>query len=125
MNIRIDQSNSYSSRLNQDEEQFLVNPYGMLFHEITASSLIKTDMQGNVLEQGTTNFPVNITAFSLHGAVHSARPDIKCIIHIHTPSVVAVSALKQGLLALTQESVVIGKIFNEFILKRLFSSFLI
>lgn len=81
----------------------------MLFHEITASSLIKTDMQGNVLEQGTTNFPVNISSFSLHGAVHSARPDIKCIIHIHTPSVVAVSALKQGLLPLTQESVVIGK----------------
>lgn len=70
-------------------------------------------MQGNVLEQGTTNFPVNITAFSLHGAVHSARPDIKCIIHIHTPSVVAISALKQGLLALTQESVVVGKMCNE------------
>lgn len=67
-------------------------------------------MQGNVLEQGTTNFPVNITAFSLHGAVHAARPDIKCIIHIHTPSVVAISALKQGLLPLTQESVVIGKL---------------
>lgn len=81
----------------------------MLFHEVTASSLIKTDMQGNVLEQGTTNFPVNVAGFSLHGAVHAARPDIKCIIHIHTPSVVAVSALKQGLLPITQESVVIGK----------------
>lgn len=72
-------------------------------------------MQGNVLEQGTTNFPVNITAFSLHSAVHSARPDIKCIIHIHTPSVVAVSALKQGLLPLTQESVVIGKKYFKYI----------
>lgn len=80
----------------------------MLFHEVTASSLIKVDMQGAVIEQGTTNFPVNVSAFSLHAAVHSARPDIKCIIHIHTPSVVAVSALKQGLLPLSEESVVIG-----------------
>lgn len=99
-----------TARLNQDDEQFLVNPYGMLFHEVTASSLIKVDMQGGVVEQGTTNFSVNITAFSLHAAVHSARPDIKCIIHIHTPSVVAVSAIKQGLMPLSQESVVIGDV---------------
>nr|NVI74786.1 hu li tai shao [Cucujiformia] len=99
-----------TARLNQDFEQFLANPYGMLFHEITASSLIKVDMQGGVIEQGTTNFSVNISAFSLHAAVHSARPDIKCIIHVHTPSVVAVSALKQGLLPLSQESVVIGDV---------------
>ncbi|CAH1282368.1 unnamed protein product [Diabrotica balteata] len=99
-----------TARLNQDDEQFLVNPYGMLFHEVTASSLIKVDMQGAVLEQGTTNFSVNITAYSLHAAVHSARPDIKCIIHVHTPSVVAVSSLKQGLMPLSQESVVIGEV---------------
>lgn len=99
-----------TARLNQEEEQFLVNPYGMLFHEITASSLIKVDMQGGVLEQGTTNFSVNVTAFSLHAAVHAARPDIRCIIHVHTPSVVAVSALKHGLLPLSQESVVVGDV---------------
>lgn len=99
-----------TARLNQDDEQFLVNPYGMLFHELTASSLIKIGMQGNVIEQGTTNFSVNITAFSLHAAVHAARPDIKCIIHVHTPSVVAISALKHGLLPLSQESVVIGEV---------------
>nr|NVI74649.1 hu li tai shao [Cucujiformia] len=99
-----------TARLNQDEEHFLVNPYGMLFHEITASSLIKVDMQANVIEQGTTNFSVNISAFSLHGAVHAARPDIKCIVHIHTPSVVAISALKSGILPISQESVVIGEV---------------
>ncbi|XP_060525018.1 protein hu-li tai shao isoform X6 [Cylas formicarius] len=99
-----------TARLNQDDEQFLVNPYGMLFHEITASSLIKADMQGSVIEQGTTNFSVNVTAFSLHAAVHAARPDLRCIIHVHTPSVVAVSALKHGLLPLSQESVVVGEI---------------
>lgn len=101
-----------TARLNQDEEHFLVNPYGMLFHEITASSLIKVDMQGNVVEQGTTNFSVNITAFSLHAAIHSSRPDIKCIVHVHTPSVVAISALKCGLLPLSEESVVIGKLYR-------------
>ncbi|XP_064212531.1 protein hu-li tai shao isoform X2 [Tribolium castaneum] len=99
-----------TARLNQDEEHFLVNPYGMMFHEITASSLIKVAMQGNVIEQGTTNFSVNISAFSLHAAVHAARPDIKCIINVHTPSVVAISALKHGILPLSQESVVIGDV---------------
>lgn len=99
-----------TARLNQDDEQFLVNPYGMLFHEITASSLIKVDMQGNVLEQGTTNFGVNISSYSLHAAIHAARPDIKCIIQVHTPSVVAISALKVGLLPISQESVVVGEV---------------
>ncbi|XP_063912463.1 uncharacterized protein Hts isoform X3 [Zophobas morio] len=99
-----------TARLNQDEEHFLVNPYGMMFHEMTASSLIKVAMQGNVIEQGTTNFSMNISAFSLHAAVHAARPDIKCIINVHTPSVVAISALKHGILPLSQESVVIGDV---------------
>jgi len=99
-----------TARLNQDEEHFLVNPFGVLFHEVTASSLIKVDMQGAVVEQGTTNFGVNLSGFSLHAAIHAARPDIRCIIHIHTPSVVAVSALKCGLLPVSQESVVIGEV---------------
>nr|NVI74690.1 hu li tai shao [Cucujiformia] len=99
-----------TARLNQDEEHFLVNPYGMLYNEITASSLIKIDMQANIIEQGTTNFPVNISAFSIHGAIHAARPDIKCIIHLHAPSVVAVSATKAGILPVSQESVVIGEV---------------
>lgn len=98
-----------TARLNQDDEQFLVNPYGMLFHEITASSFVKVDVRGTVVEQGTTNFSVNVTAFSLHAAVHSARPDIKCIIHVHTPAVIAVSSLKQGLMPLSKEAVVVGK----------------
>jgi len=79
------------ARLNQDEEQFLVNPWGMLYHEVTASSLVKVDMQANTIEGGTTNFGVNREGFKLHAAIHSARPDIKCIIHTHTSSVVAVS----------------------------------
>ena len=78
-------------RISQDTEHFLLNPFGMLYNEITASSLVKVDMQGNVVEAGTTNFGVNVAGFMLHSAIHSARPDIKCIIHVHTPAIVAVS----------------------------------
>ncbi|XP_020286774.1 uncharacterized protein LOC109856188 isoform X1 [Pseudomyrmex gracilis] len=99
-----------TARLNQDQEHFLVNPYGLLYHEVTASSLIKVDMQGTVVEQGTTNFGVHITSFQLHSTIHAARPDIKCIIHITTPSVTAISSLKSGLLPIGQESIVIGEV---------------
>jgi ribulose-5-phosphate 4-epimerase/fuculose-1-phosphate aldolase len=81
----------FQARLNQDQEHFLVNPFGMLYHEITASSLVKIDMQGSVVEQGTTNFGIDVAGFMLHSAIHAARPDIRCIIHIRTPSVLAVS----------------------------------
>jgi len=102
--------NQISARLNQDEQHFLVNPFGMLYHEITASSLVKIDIQGKVVEQGTTNFGINVAGFMLHAAIHAARPDVKCIIHIHTPSVLAVSSLKCGLLPLCQEAIVIGEV---------------
>ncbi|KAF4516400.1 hypothetical protein B566_EDAN008523 [Ephemera danica] len=102
--------NHVTARLNQDQELFLTNPYGMLYHEITASSLVKVDMQGAVVEAGTTNFAVNVAGFMLHAAIHAARPDLKCIVHVHTPAVLAVSSLKCGLLPLCQESVVIGEV---------------
>ncbi|KAL0269130.1 UNVERIFIED_CONTAM: hypothetical protein PYX00_006962 [Menopon gallinae] len=102
--------NLITVRLNQDEETFLVNPYGMLYNEITASSLIQVDMQGNVVKPGTTNFTVNTQVFLLHSSIHASRPDIKCVIHIHTPSVLAVSSLKCGLLPLCQEALVIGEV---------------
>ncbi|XP_033212890.1 protein hu-li tai shao isoform X2 [Belonocnema kinseyi] len=101
-----------TARLNQDEEHFLVNPYGLLYHEVTASSLVKVDMQGAVVEQGTTNFGIHVTGFQLHSTIHAARPDIKCIVHIATPSVTAVSSMKCGLLPLGQESIVIGDVSN-------------
>lgn len=102
--------NQISARLNQDQEHFLMNPFGLLYHEITASSLVKIDMQGSVVEQGTTNFGINVAGFMLHSAIHAARPDVKCVIHIHTPSVLAVSSLKCGLLPLCQEAIVIGEV---------------
>ncbi|XP_058796831.1 uncharacterized protein LOC131667441 isoform X2 [Phymastichus coffea] len=99
-----------TARLNQDQEHFLVNPYGLLYHEVTASSLVKADMQGGVVEQGTTNFGVQIAGYQLHSTIHAARPDIKCIVHIATPSVTAISSTKCGILPLGQESIVIGEV---------------
>lgn len=102
--------NHVSVRISQDTEHFLINPFGMLYNEITASSLVKVDMQGHVVEAGTTNFGVNVAGFMLHAAIHSARPDLKCILHLHTPNIVAVSSTKAGLLYLSQESCLVGDV---------------
>ncbi|XP_026678120.1 protein hu-li tai shao [Diaphorina citri] len=102
--------NHITARLNVDEEIFLVNPHGLLYNEITASSLVKVDMRGDIIEPGTTNFGVNTATFSVHAAIHAARPDLKAIIHVATPAVVAVSSLKCGLLPLSRESVVLGEL---------------
>jgi adducin len=103
-------NNMVTARLNSNEEQFLVNPYGLLYHEVTASSLNKVDMQGALIEQGTTNFGINNSIFSMHAAIHAARPDIRCIIGVLHSAVVAISSLKQGLLPLTKDSAVLGEI---------------
>ncbi|XP_055591003.1 protein hu-li tai shao isoform X2 [Uranotaenia lowii] len=99
-----------TARLNADQELFLVNPYGVLNHEITASSLNKVNMQGQIVEQGTTNFGVNTSQFTLHSVIHAARPDIRCAIYVACNSVVAISALKQGLLPLTRDSALLGEL---------------
>ncbi|KAH8348930.1 hypothetical protein KR084_012580 [Drosophila pseudotakahashii] len=99
-----------TARLKVDQEYFLVNPYGLLFHEITASALNKVDMQGQIVEQGTTNFGGNKSHFILHSVVHAARPDIRCAIYIGCSPVVAISSLKSGLLPLTKDACVLGEI---------------
>ena len=83
--------NHVTARVSQDTEHFLLNPFGMLYNEVTASSLVKVNMQGEMVEEGTTNFGVNQAGFMLHSAIHQARPDVKCIVHLHTPNIVAVS----------------------------------
>jgi len=100
--------NHVTARVSQDSEHFLLNPFGMMYDEVTASSLVKVNMQGEVVEEGTTNFAVNQAGFMLHSAIHAARPDIKCIVHLHTPNIVAVSTMKCGLLPLSQEACLIG-----------------
>ena len=78
-------------RLSQEQEHFLLNPYGLLYNEITAGSLVKVDMQGNIIDRGNTALGINKAGFILHAAIHAARPDVKCIIHTHVTSTVAVS----------------------------------
>ena len=85
-----------------DEAQFLINPYGLMFDEITASSLVKVDMACNKLSDSP--HPVNPAGFVIHSAVHAARPDAGCVLHTHTRAGVAVSAQKHGVLPISQQS---------------------
>lgn len=102
--------NHITARISQDQEHFLINPFGMTYSEITASSLVKIDLRGEVIDPGATTLGVNQAGFTLHSAIHQFRPDIKCIIHLHTPSVVAVSGMKCGFLPLSQESLICGEV---------------
>ena len=84
------------------EEQFLINPYGLLFDEITASSLVKVDMQCTKLHDSP--FPVNPAGFVIHSAIHAVRPEVVCVLHTHTRAGVAVSAQQAGILPISQQS---------------------
>ena len=92
-----------TARVPGAEDQFLINPYGMLFDEITASSLVKIDLEGNKIEDSP--FPVNPAGFTIHSAVHAAREDARCVLHVHSVNGVAVSAQKQGVLPISQQSI--------------------
>lgn len=81
---------------------FLINPYGMLFDEVTASSLIKIDLEGNKLSE--SDYQVNRAGFVIHSTVHSAREDVVCVMHTHTRAGVAVSAQKAGVLPISQQA---------------------
>ncbi len=83
-------------------EDFLINPYGMMFHEITASSLIKVDLAGKKLME--SQYEINPAGYTVHSAVHEVRPDANCVLHTHTAAGVAVAAQKCGLLPLSQQS---------------------
>ena len=89
-----------SARIPGPEHHFLINPYGMMFEEITASSLVKIDMQGNPV--GESAYPVNPAGFTIHSAVHEVREDAGCVMHLHTPDGTAVSSSKERLLPLNQ-----------------------
>ncbi len=91
-----------SARVPGPEEHFLINPYGMLFEEITASSLVKVDLDGEKVVDSP--HPINPAGFVIHSAVHAARHDIGCVLHTHTRAGVAVSAQAEGLLPLSQIS---------------------
>lgn len=94
-----------TARVPGTEDQFLINPYGMMFDEITASSLIKIDTHGNKIDD--TPFPVNPAGFTIHSAIHTARHDVECVLHTHSLNGVAVSAQERGVLPLSQQSIFI------------------
>ena len=96
--------------MERQHERILIHPFGLHYNEITASSLLKIDMQGNIVDQGSTNFGLNRPGYIIHSAIHLARPDLKAIIHLHYPPVSAVSACKFGLLPVCQEQALLGKI---------------
>ena len=90
------------SSVTAGEDQFLINPYGLMFDEITASSLVKVDMACNKLDDSP--HPVNPAGFVIHSAVHAVRPDAGCVLHTHTRAGVAVSAQQHGVLPISQQS---------------------
>lgn len=92
-----------SARVPGAEHRFLINPYGMLFEEITASSLVKVDLEGR--KTMDSPYEINPAGFVIHSAIHAAREDAKCVLHTHTLNGVAVSAQKHGLLPLSQQSI--------------------
>ena len=91
-----------SARIPGDEHHFLINPYGMMFEEITASSLVRVDQEGNKIDPD--DFDINPAGFTIHSAIHAVREDAACVMHLHTADGIAVSAQRDGLLPLSQQS---------------------
>ena len=94
-----------SARIPGTDHNFLINPYGLTFDEITASSLVKIDLDGNILQE--TPYFINPAGFTIHSAVHAAREDAKYVMHLHTDQGVAVSAQKEGLLPISQHALIV------------------
>uniref|UniRef100_A0AAY4BE19 Class II aldolase/adducin N-terminal domain-containing protein n=1 Tax=Denticeps clupeoides TaxID=299321 RepID=A0AAY4BE19_9TELE len=97
-------------RVSKEQEHFLVLPDGLAYGEVTASSLVKVNILGEVVERGSTNLGIDLAGFSLHSAIYSTRPDVRCLLHLHTPATAAVSAMKCGLLPLSHEALLVGEV---------------
>ena len=96
-------ANHISARVPDTENEFLINPYGMLYEEMTASSMVKVDIDGKVLFNAT-EYGVNEAGYVIHSAIHSARHDVDCIIHTHTLAGMSVSSMKCGIMPIAQSS---------------------
>ena len=94
--------NHISARVPGAHEHYLINPFGLLYEEVSASNLVKVDVYGQLAED--VALEVNPAAFVIHGAIHAARPDVGCILHTHTVAGVAVSSQEQGLLPISQHA---------------------
>ena len=95
--------NHISAQVPGEEGHILINPYGPMFNEITASNLVKIDLDGNILDD--TPYGINAAGYVIHSAIHAARDDVGCVLHTHTEAGLAVSALKCGLLPINQDAV--------------------
>ncbi|XP_049899469.1 adducin 3 (gamma) a isoform X4 [Epinephelus moara] len=104
-------ANSFiTGRVSKEQDHILIIPRGLSFAEASASNLVKVNIIGDVIDQGSTNLRVDPAGFSPHAAIYSMRPDIRCIIHVHTPAAAAVSSMKCGILPISQEALVLGDI---------------
>jgi ribulose-5-phosphate 4-epimerase/fuculose-1-phosphate aldolase len=97
--------NHITARVPGDDDHLLINLYGLLYREVTASSLVKIDLDGNVVWKPETSYDLNVAGYVIHGAIHRARPDVRCVIHTHTRAGMAVSCMREGLLPITQTSI--------------------
>lgn len=104
-------SNAYFTvRVSKEQDHILIIPRGLSFSEASASNLVKLNIIGEVVDQGTTNLCVDPSGFSPHAAIYSTRPDVRCVIHIHTPATAAVSSMKCGILPISQEALLLGDV---------------
>ncbi|OXB59884.1 hypothetical protein ASZ78_013517 [Callipepla squamata] len=97
-------------RVSKEQDHILIIPRGLSFSEASASNLIKVNIVGDVVDQGSTTLSIDNAGFSPHVAIYSTRPDVRCIIHIHTPATAAVSSMKCGILPISQEALILGDV---------------
>jgi len=97
--------NHITARIPGTPDHLLINLYGLLYKEITASSLVMIDLDGNILRKPETDYGINKSGYVIHGAIHRARPEVACVLHTHTRAGMAVSAMKCGLLPLSQTAI--------------------
>ena len=97
--------NHITARIPASDHHLLINLYGLLYKEITASSLVKIDLDGEIIWKPQTDYGINKSGYVIHGAIHKARPDVACVLHTHTRAGMAVAAMKCGLLPLSQTSI--------------------
>ena len=88
--------NHITARIPESPDHLLINLYGMLYKEITASSLVKIDVEGEIIWKPDTDYGINKSGYVIHGAIHKARSDVACVLHTHTRAGIAVSCLEEG-----------------------------
>ncbi|XP_010782469.1 adducin 3 (gamma) b [Notothenia coriiceps] len=97
-------------RISKEQDHVLISPRGLSFAEVTAANLVKVNIIGEVVDQGSTNLGIDLFGFAPHAAIYSMRPDVRCVIHIHTPATAAVSSMKCAILPISQEALLLGDV---------------